>query len=246
MYIGEFNIGDTVAFNFQAQDGFGNAIDSSGTPSYKVYAGNSPMDPEVSGTLAKIDSQTGFYGASFDLDQSDGFRSGRTYTIRVQATIDSIPLVKVYSFNVIANELSLLGQYPGLVYGSVSGSHQTILDKKFLPKALRLIDRLGKTVVFKTYPDATYDPETGETVPGDPVNYSKKVIPPYAYEQKYLDGDTVQTGDMQSGIAALGLEFTPEPSVTTVVIDTEEWNIVNMMPIYSGQQIALYLLQLRK
>lgn len=245
MFLGNYNIGDTVYFNFQALDGNGTPIDPTGNVNYSVYSGNAPMSPAVSGTMAKIDSKTGFYGSSIDLSQTSGFRSGRNYTIHITATIDGVSTARVYHFNCVADELTLLGQYPGLVSGSVSGS-QTILDRKFLPKVLQLIDRLGKTVVFRTYPDAAYDPETGETTLGDPLDYTKKIIPPYAYEQKYIDGDNVQAGDMQSGIAALGLEFTPIPSTDKLIIDTQEWNIVNSMPVYSGQQIAMYLFQLRR
>jgi len=133
-----------------------------------------------------------------------------------------------------------------VLYIPLSAASQTSLDKKFLPMALRLVTKYGKLVQFDTYPDEVYTPSTGENVPGDSVVFYKKIIPPYGYEQKYVNGDSVQAGDMQTGIAASGLEFVPQPSLTKVTIDTKQWNIINMMPIYSGEQICMYLLQLRK
>jgi len=248
MYIGEHKLGCTITFNFQALDGEGQAIDPTGTPTFIVYEGNEPMSPEVSGTLSKIDGQTGFYGSEIEASVDNGFQSGKTYTIRASATIDGVPTLYVYSFNVIASVPSVQVQNlvaGGSVSGVVSG-YMTELDQDFVPLATELIDEMGKTVVFKTYPDAAYDEVEGETDLGDVVSYTKKIIPPFNYDQKYIDGEVIKVGDMQTGIAGQGLEFTPEPGLVEVIIDEQTWNIVNMMPLYSGEQIALFLLQLRK
>ena len=122
----------------------------------------------------------------------------------------------------------------------------TAFDDEFVPLALEMIEEDGKSVIFKTYPAAAYDPASGETVVGSVTSSSEKVIPPFHYEEKYINGDTIQLGDMQTGIAASGLAFVPDPSITKVVIDSAEWTIVNMNSIYSGEEIALYMLQLRK
>lgn len=248
MYIGEHKLGCTITFNFQALDGFGQAIDPSDTPTFIVYESNEPMSPEVSGTLSKIDDQTGFYGSEIEATTDNGFISGKTYTIRVSATIDGVPTLKTYSFNVIASVPSV--QVQNLVAGgSVSGvvaGYMTELDEEFVPLATEMIDEMGKTVVFKTYPDASYDEVEGETTLGDVISYIKKIIPPYNYDHKYIDGDIIKVGDMQTGIAGQGLEFTPEPGLIEIIIDEQTWKIINMMPLYSGEQIAMFLLQLRK
>lgn len=122
----------------------------------------------------------------------------------------------------------------------------TEFDTDFVPMAVEMLAEFGKQVTFRVYPEAVYDPETGKNTIGEPADYTVKAIPPYSYEAKYIDGDTVLAGDMQTGIAASGLEFTPKPSETKVVIDSVEWSIVSVQPQYSGEQIAVYLIQLRK
>ncbi|RKY09813.1 MAG: hypothetical protein DRP56_02105 [Planctomycetota bacterium] len=248
MYIGEHKLGCNLPFNFQALDGTGVAIDPSDTPSYELYKGLVAMDPAVSGTMAKIDGQTGFYGADIDLTTANGYQSGYTYTIRVSCTLDGVLTLKTYSFNLIADVPDI--QYQNLIAGgSISGvvsANATEMDETFVPLAVEMLDEFGKAAVIKTYPDGAYDPTAGETVVGDMVSYAKNIMPPYPYEQKYIDGDVIQVGDLQTALAGNGLEFTPEPGLTVIVIDTLEWNIVNMMPLYSGEQIALFMLQLRK
>lgn len=241
MYIGEFKITDTITFNFQAQDGNGVAVDPSDTPSYIVYEGNEVMSPEVSGEMSKIDGQTGFYGGSIELTLDAGFAAGQTYTIRIQATVDGVTVATLYTFNTAVS-----GSTSAIVIPSGLSVLSQTLDASLMSTAYSLIYRRGKTVVFKTYPAAVYDPTTGETTLGNSVDYTHKIIPPYPYSDKYINGDTIRAGDIQTGIAALGLLFVPDPSATKVVIDTIEWSIVNMQPVYSGEQIALYMLQLRR
>ncbi|MEN6306678.1 MAG: hypothetical protein ABFD91_02890 [Anaerohalosphaeraceae bacterium] len=115
-----------------------------------------------------------------------------------------------------------------------------------IQKAYRLIESQGKTVTFRLYPTAAYNPATGETTLGDAVDYPRKIIPPYPYHSKYIDGDLVQVGDMQTGVAAFGLEFVPEPSTMKVIIDSKEWKIIHVQPVYSKEQVVLYMLQLRR
>ncbi|HBG77501.1 MAG TPA: hypothetical protein DDW84_01445 [Phycisphaerales bacterium] len=121
----------------------------------------------------------------------------------------------------------------------------TKLDKKLRAKVLALIAKLGKSVVFVIQPQKDYDPTKGEATGLDPIYPIKKIIPPFEYESKYIDGDLIKVGDMQSGIAAKDLEFTPAKSMT-VCFDDMTWKIIRVMPIYTGQQIALYMFQLRR
>lgn len=121
----------------------------------------------------------------------------------------------------------------------------TDLDDEMIPEVYSIIQELGKTAVFHNYTEEFYDPATGDRAQGNPTNYSLRVIPPYAYELKYINGDIIKVGDMQSGVAASGLEFTPRQGMK-VTIDSTVWQIVRTNPIYSGERIALYMLQLRK
>lgn len=121
----------------------------------------------------------------------------------------------------------------------------TTLDIEAALAALELIDENGKAVSFVHNASATYSPSTGKVTGGSPAPFNKKIVPPYPYEQKLVDGDVIRVDDMRTGVAASGLGFTPERMKTTVTIDSRIWTVVNVQPIYSGEDVAMYLLQLR-
>ncbi len=127
---------------------------------------------------------------------------------------------------------------------SVSGT-PTEFDTELLEDVLDIIDEMGKTVTFWVYPEADYDPTTGEGSLGEAVQYSKKVIPPYEVDLKYIYADVAQAGDMLTGIAASGLEFTPTNGIK-ITIDSCIWTAVRVIPIYANEMIVLYILQLRR
>ncbi len=120
----------------------------------------------------------------------------------------------------------------------------TALDIKLLPKVLSIIEKVGKEAVFSIYSEE-YDPTTGENVQGSAWVFTEKIIPPYPYESKLVDGDLIRDGDMRSGIAGSGIEFTPKEGII-VEFDSQIWKIVKVNSIYSGERVALYELQLRK
>ena len=121
----------------------------------------------------------------------------------------------------------------------------TALDDKLVPKALTMITNFGKNATFKVIAGADYDPLTGEVSQDGTSNIVRKIIPPMTYERKFIDGEIVQDGDLMTGIAASGLTFTPTDGMT-VSFDNTSWKIVNVQPVYSGELIALYELQLRQ
>jgi hypothetical protein len=122
----------------------------------------------------------------------------------------------------------------------------TRLDDKLVPKAYELIEKFGKVVSFISGPPASgYDPTTGKNATFTADTYSVKVTPPQEYEQKYIDGDLIQVGDVQIFLAAQNLTFTPKNGMD-VTIDSENWKIVSFGKIYTGEQVALYEFQLRK
>lgn len=121
----------------------------------------------------------------------------------------------------------------------------TDLDIKLSPKVLAIINKLGKTAIFHNYTEEVYDPTVGERLQGNSTDYSQKIIPPYEYALKYIDGDIIKVGDMQTGVASSGLEFEPRQGMK-ITIDEVVWQIIKTKPIYTGERIALYMLQLRK
>jgi len=127
---------------------------------------------------------------------------------------------------------------------TVSGT-ATELDTEMLEAVDEIIAELGKVLTFWVYPTETYNPATGKKTTSDATQYNKKAIPPYEVSLKYVDGDLVKVGDLATGVPAKDIEFTPEKGMK-VSIDTAIWVITRVAPIYSGEWICLYLLQLRR
>jgi hypothetical protein len=108
MYIGQYRINNTISFSFQALDGNGIAIDTTGTPSFEVYKVDSPMDPPITGSLTKVVGRTGFYVGELEVAEADGFEVDYTYIIRISATIDGVPTISLQTFNLVVAESLLI------------------------------------------------------------------------------------------------------------------------------------------
>jgi len=95
---------DVVTFYAQAsQYTTGAAFDATGSPAYRVYE-ESTGTPILTGSLALLDSSNtdGFYSASVTASAANGFEVGKTYCIRVSATVDSVAqagIVKTFKVN---------------------------------------------------------------------------------------------------------------------------------------------------
>lgn len=132
----------------------------------------------------------------------------------------------------------------------------TEFDDDFVPLAVEVLTEDGADATFRVYAAASYDPKTGKTTVGANTDYAAKIIPPFSYEERNIDGDKIRMGDMQSGVAASGLAFASEllklnnpdnrDTIIIVIIGGVEWSIVSVKPIISGNETALYMLQLRK
>lgn len=109
---------------------------------------------------------------------------------------------------------------------------------------MAILQRLGRTADFVTPASKSYDATTGVTTFMSPAINTATVSPPLMYERKYIDDTTIQDGDAQLILAAQGLTFTPTLK-HEVHFDSTEWQIVSLRPVYSGEQIAVYMLQVR-
>lgn len=118
----------------------------------------------------------------------------------------------------------------------------TKLDDKLIPKIAKIVDRLGKAVTFHVEA-GSYDPTVGRRV-SDQTDHSVKVTPPANYSERFIDGDNIQRGDVNILLPAQDLVFTPVNGMQ-VTIDAKPWAIVEVKPIYTGEQIGAYDLQLR-
>jgi len=122
----------------------------------------------------------------------------------------------------------------------------TRLDDKFLPLAKRLIDTFGKVVTLTTEPQGgNYNPKLGTTDKIVGSAFSVKIIPPDKYQRTYIEGDLIENGDLVTGMAAQGAPVTPTKGMQ-IDLDGSPWRIERVRPIYSGELIAMWELQLRQ
>lgn len=123
-------------------------------------------------------------------------------------------------------------------------SGDTVLDKKILPIVEKTIKKYGKVLTYTVESSSSHSAATGQVVvASDDVN--KVSIPPYKPDLKYINGDLVKQDDYFSGVAAKDLTFIPVRGMI-VLFDSTKYKILRLVPIYSGNQIALFLFQLRK
>ena len=114
----------------------------------------------------------------------------------------------------------------------------TVLDTKLLPIVLETIEKYGRTVTV-TIPANTKDWVTG-VVNTTTTNHVVKCSPPEPYNQRYVDGDLIQTGDMRTLFAASGLPFTP-----ALGMKIGKWTAVWIYEIVSGDLTCAWEVALR-
>ncbi|MBW7990040.1 MAG: hypothetical protein FVQ84_08505 [Planctomycetes bacterium] len=121
----------------------------------------------------------------------------------------------------------------------------TALDDKLVPAALALITKFGISANITTITGNTYDPTTSSTAVGTPVVNAVTITPLVPAANKFIDGDLVKVGDVESFIAGIGLGFTPIPGLL-VEVGSDDWKIVRVDTLSSGDSVAAYQMFLRK
>ena len=122
----------------------------------------------------------------------------------------------------------------------------TALDTTLPPRVLEVVNKYGKTVTI-TVTSSTINVALGKIASSSETTYSKKVSPPAPYKSRYIDGTMIQAHDLQCILPASGLGFTPSLSdEMTVTMDSVVWSVKGFDPMYSGDDVAAYRLQLRK
>lgn len=92
MNLGDFQIDDVLTFPVQTQRfDTGAAADADSAPAYRVYEDETGT-PVLTGTMALLDSDNtdGFYSEQITLSAANGFENGKTYTIRIAATVNAV------------------------------------------------------------------------------------------------------------------------------------------------------------
>ncbi len=117
------------------------------------------------------------------------------------------------------------------------------LDKRMRSTAQRLIDDFGKPVTLRRT-EATFDPSTGKTVETTQDFDVNGVLEDYS--ENRVDGTLVKAGDLRLSIPARDLSVTPDIEKDTIRFGGDTWSIVNDGRVYSGEQVALHQLQIRR
>lgn len=121
----------------------------------------------------------------------------------------------------------------------------TALDTTLIPKIKSIIEDYGKNVAFVVPGVASYDPDDGSVIESGVQKYTVKATPPANYKADMIDGDTIQDNDCMINISASGLLFTPENG-REVTFDSQSWRIMSVQTAYTGEDIGLYEIQLRR
>lgn len=107
----------------------------------------------------------------------------------------------------------------------------------------RLVAAFGKTVTL-VRPDIIYDPNTGGTYSTE-TEFSVVVTPPREYSLERVDGTLIHAGDTSIGLPTKNAPVTPRES-DKIRMDGNTWSIVQIEYLASGEEYAMYRLQLRK
>lgn len=121
----------------------------------------------------------------------------------------------------------------------------TDLDDKLIPRVKTIIEDLGKELTFTESTGGTYNPATGEVTGETNTDYAVKCSPPDQYEARFVNNDTIKVGDVRTFLPSQNLSFTPVRGMK-VVFDSLSWKVLELRPIYSGDSIVVYELQLRQ
>lgn len=87
----EVIIGDNLVFSICTHDpDTGVLTDADAAPSYRVYEDETAV-AILTGSMAKLDdaNTVGFYTEQITCSIANGFENGKTYTVYIEATVDS-------------------------------------------------------------------------------------------------------------------------------------------------------------
>lgn len=119
----------------------------------------------------------------------------------------------------------------------------TALDTKARATAVRLLNKYGKAVSHSIIVEGTYNPITGDVSGGySTVDVPKAIIEDFNGTD-YVSG-LVERGDRKLTIAAQG-NSEPKPN-DQFVVGTDTYTVVAVETVWSGEQAALYISQVRK
>lgn len=102
MHLGSWDIDDLLTFPAQTFSPTTNEpADADGAPAYRVYE-DETATPILTGTMATLDAANtdGFYSEQITLSAANGLESGKSYTIRIFATVGGVDGVLIHTFQI--------------------------------------------------------------------------------------------------------------------------------------------------
>jgi hypothetical protein len=122
-------------------------------------------------------------------------------------------------------------------------------DSTFRAVGTTLTNLFGFTATYTSVVDGGIDTSTGLPSLSE-TPQSLIVTPPAEYTVEATDGTVVQIHDMFTLIAGEAWDEafpTIQPQIgDKMTINNQEYAVVNPNPVYSGEQIAVYKIQLRR
>jgi len=120
----------------------------------------------------------------------------------------------------------------------------TAFDAKFVPLALKLINKFGRSATIVDDSAQTFNAATGKMV-GTVAEEVITISPPIDVDKRFVDNDVVKASDVTIFIAASGLNTTPEQGMK-VKFSSRTMRIVKVMELWSGNSITAYRLVLNR
>lgn len=123
MYLGSWKIDDLLTFpaNTHRFD-TGAGTDADAVPDYRVYE-NETTTPILTGSMALLDGSNtvGFYSEQITLSAANGFEKGKSYTIYIVATVNSVTATMSHTFQIEAEvDANIVSDKTG--YGLATGA----------------------------------------------------------------------------------------------------------------------------
>ena len=102
-----------------------------------------------------------------------------------------------------------------------------------------ILSRKGIDVTVRTFPAASFDPDTNKTTPGAAVDYTIKAASPYRNREGFKTDELITSGKGKTIFANLDLQFTAQAGLV-LIIRGDEWTVIAVTPIGDNTGIIAY------
>jgi len=117
------------------------------------------------------------------------------------------------------------------------------LDSTMRGLASDLAGRLGKTVTYVEVTES-FDPATGQTTTTT-TETQLAAVPPQSFNFDRIDDSVIKAGDAVVTLPVLDMPKEPTTD-DRLKMDGTTWQIVRVKPVASGENFALYEVQIRQ